>query len=137
MDASAPACRRVRTLDRFAALSGRDFLESRHSGRSIPMRSSWRRPRRKIMARTATESRMTTAAFQNAMNAVYNSGGEGGGVVWVPAGTYLFNGNLTIPTGVTLRGDWQDWTTGTGGIKGTTFKITAGAARGAARRSSQ
>ena len=67
-----------------------------------------------------------TAAFQNAMNAVYNSGGNGGGVVWVPAGNYAFYGNLSIPTGVTLHGDWTDWTKGTNGLVGTTFCIYTG-----------
>ena len=67
------------------------------------------------------------AAFQKAMNAVYNSGGSGGGVVFVPAGHYAFYTNLTIPTGVTLHGDWQDWTRRGGGLVGTTFKVYFGA----------
>jgi hypothetical protein len=65
-----------------------------------------------------------SGAFQAAMNAVYNSGG---GVVYAPAGDYAFYTNLTIPTGVTLHGDWQDWTTGTNGLVGTTFKVYYGA----------
>ncbi len=68
-----------------------------------------------------------TAAFQNAMNAVYNSGGFGGGVVYVPAGTYCFSNTLTIPNGVTLHGDWTDWSQGTNGVVGTLFKVYAGA----------
>ncbi|MDI4646858.1 S-layer homology domain-containing protein [Cohnella hashimotonis] len=44
-----------------------------------------------------------TAAFQAALDA---SGGNGGGVVFAPAGTYRLNGHLNVPTGVTLRGDW-------------------------------
>lgn len=68
-----------------------------------------------------------SAAFQAAMNAVYNSGGFGGGVVFVPVGTYAFYSNLTIPTGVTLHGDWQDWTKTGGPLAGTTFKVFAGA----------
>ena len=68
-----------------------------------------------------------SAAFQSAMNAVYNSGGSGGGVVFVPAGNYAFYTNLTIPTGVTLHGDWQDWTKTGGPLVGTTFKIYFGA----------
>ena len=68
-----------------------------------------------------------TAAFQNAMNAVYNSGGSGGGVVYVPAGNYAFYSNLTIPDGVTLHGDWQDWTKNGGTLVGTTFKVYFGA----------
>jgi autotransporter-associated beta strand protein len=73
-----------------------------------------------------------SAAFQNAMNAVYNSGGSGGGVVYVPAGFYAFDSNITIPTGVTLHGDWTDWTTGTNGCEGTTFKVYGGAGNTAA-----
>lgn len=67
-----------------------------------------------------------TAAFQNAMNAVYNSGGPGGGTVYVPAGNYAFYTNLTIPTGVTLHGDWSDWTTSSAGAVGATFKVYFG-----------
>jgi fibronectin type 3 domain-containing protein len=68
-----------------------------------------------------------SAAFQAAMNAVYNSGGPGGGVVFVPAGSYAFYTNLTIPAGVTLHGDWKDWTRSGGGMAGTTFKVYHGA----------
>ena len=68
-----------------------------------------------------------SAAFQNAMNAVYNSGGAGGGVVFVPAGFYAFYNNISLPTGVTLHGDWTNWTTGGGGLLGTTFKVYFGA----------
>ena len=35
--------------------------------------------------------------------------------------------NIVIPTGVTLHGDWQDWTKGNGGLVGTTFKVYFGA----------
>jgi fibronectin type 3 domain-containing protein len=68
-----------------------------------------------------------SAAFQAAMNAVYNAGGSGGGVVFVPAANYAFYMNLTIPVGVTLHGDWKDWTRGSGGMVGTTFKVYYGA----------
>ena len=68
-----------------------------------------------------------TVAFQNAMNAVNNSGGFGGGVVYVPAGVYAFSNALTIPYGVTLQGDWTDWSLGTNGVVGTLFKVYAGA----------
>jgi autotransporter-associated beta strand protein len=68
-----------------------------------------------------------SAAFQNAINAVYNSGGSGGGVVYVPAGFYAFANSITLPTGVTLHGDWTDWTQGTNGLVGTTFKVYFGA----------
>jgi autotransporter-associated beta strand protein len=68
-----------------------------------------------------------SGAFQAAMNAVYNSGGSGGGVVFVPAGDYAFYNNITIPTGVTLHGDWKDWMKSGGGMVGTTFKVYQGA----------
>jgi autotransporter-associated beta strand protein len=68
-----------------------------------------------------------SGAFQTAMNAVYNSGGSGGGVVFVPAGNYAFYQNISIPAGVTLHGDWQDWTQSGGGLVGTTFKVYHGA----------
>ena len=35
-----------------------------------------------------------SAAFQSAINAVYNSGGSGGGVVYVPPGHYAFYTNI-------------------------------------------
>lgn len=41
-----------------------------------------------------------TAIFQKALN----DAAKTGGVVYVPGGTYLLNGTLTIPTGVELRG---------------------------------
>ena len=68
-----------------------------------------------------------SGAFQAAMNAVYNAGGAGGGVVFVPVGNYAFREPLTIPTGVTLHGDWQDWTRTGGPLVGTTFKVYFGA----------
>ncbi len=71
-----------------------------------------------------------SGAFQAAMNAVYNSGGSGGGVVFVPAGNYAFYHDITIPTGVTLHGDWKDWTKSGGGLVGTTFKVYFGAGQG-------
>ncbi|HEX7655063.1 MAG TPA: glycosyl hydrolase family 28-related protein, partial [Verrucomicrobiae bacterium] len=66
-------------------------------------------------------------AFQNAINAVYNSGGLGGGVIYIPAGSYVFSNSLTVPPGVTLQGDWADWSAGTNGAVGTLFKIYTGA----------
>ena len=66
-----------------------------------------------------------TTAFQNAINAVANSHEGGGGVVYVPAGKYYFSGSLTVPSSVTIQGDWVDWTTGTNGAVGTTFLVTA------------
>jgi len=42
-----------------------------------------------------------TAAVQNALN---KAGNEGGGIVFLPPGKYRVNGNLTVPSGVELKG---------------------------------
>jgi autotransporter-associated beta strand protein len=68
-----------------------------------------------------------SAAFQNAINAVYNSGGSGGGVIFVPNGDYAFYTNISLPTGVSLHGDWADWVRKGTTAVGTTFKIYYGA----------
>lgn len=44
-----------------------------------------------------------TTAFQKALDAAT----PGGGIVFVPAGTYLIKGSLNVPQGVTLRGVWE------------------------------
>ena len=45
-----------------------------------------------------------------------------GGTVYFPAGEYLFTGQLVIPRGVTIRGDWKS--PGEGGkIEGTVFAV--------------
>ncbi len=64
-----------------------------------------------------------TGAFQDAMSTV---AALGGGVIFVPAGSYAFQGTLEVPDGVTLHGDWQDWTTNSTGAVGTIFKVYAG-----------
>jgi hypothetical protein len=45
-----------------------------------------------------------TEAIQNAMVALSNSGG---GTLFLPSGKYKVSGNLTVPSRVILRGDWQ------------------------------
>jgi hypothetical protein len=65
-----------------------------------------------------------TAAFQDAANAV---SALDGGAIYIPPATYAFYTNLSIPTGVTLHGDWQDWTTNSTGAVGTIFKVYYGA----------
>ena len=45
----------------------------------------------------------STEKLQKALNAAY---AVGGGIVFLPSGFYRFDGNLTIPQGVTLRGEW-------------------------------
>ena len=42
-----------------------------------------------------------TNAIQNALD---KAGAEGGGIVFIPPGKYRVNGNLTVPTGVELKG---------------------------------
>ncbi|MDR2148506.1 MAG: discoidin domain-containing protein [Tannerella sp.] len=42
-----------------------------------------------------------TAALQNALD---KAGNEGGGIVFLPPGKYRVNGNLTVPSGVELKG---------------------------------
>ncbi len=64
-----------------------------------------------------------TAAFQDAMGTVAMLGG---GVIFVPAASYAFQGNLHVPDGVTLHGDWEDWTTNSTGARGTIFKVFGG-----------
>jgi len=44
-----------------------------------------------------------TAAFQKALDSASGKGG----IVLVPAGTYLVAGSLNVPQGVTLRGVWE------------------------------
>lgn len=68
-----------------------------------------------------------TVAFQNALNAVNNPGAPGGGVLYVPSGVYVFSNSLTIPAGVTIQGDWSDWSQATNGVTGTVFEVYAGA----------
>lgn len=45
-----------------------------------------------------------TDAIQSALISISNLGG---GALFLPAGKYKVSGNLTIPSRVTLRGDWQ------------------------------
>ena len=56
-----------------------------------------------------------TAAFQAALD---RAAAANGAVVFVPAGTYRFDGNLVIPETVTLRGEWENPENGNG-VNGT------------------
>ncbi|HEY0828589.1 MAG TPA: glycosyl hydrolase family 28-related protein, partial [Bacilli bacterium] len=58
----------------------------------------------------ATGVNDATAAIQSALNLAREMGG---GVVFLPAGTYRLNGGLNIPTNVVLRGDWKSPLDGT------------------------
>ena len=46
-----------------------------------------------------------SSAFQKAINAC---NADGGGVIFVPAGTYVFRDRIIMKPGVNLRGDWQN-----------------------------
>lgn len=59
-----------------------------------------------------------SAELQRALNDCHNMGG---GTVYLPAGTYKISDSITIPSYVTLRGDWQDPDVGT--KYGTIFKV--------------
>lgn len=68
-----------------------------------------------------------SVAFQNALNALNNPGSAGGGVLYVPSAVYMFSNSITIPPGVTVQGNWTDWSEGTNGVVGTLFKVYVGA----------
>jgi hypothetical protein len=74
-----------------------------------------------------------TAAFQQALEAAAQAGG---GTVFAPRGNYRFNGHLSVPPGVALRGIWESVPAHNGirdaGLPkptddGTTFLVTEGA----------
>lgn len=52
----------------------------------------------------------STAGIQKALD---DCAKNGGGTVYLPAGTYAISGQIQIPPYVTLRGDWQDPDEGT------------------------
>ena len=58
----------------------------------------------------ANDSNDDTVAFQMALDAAR---AQGGGVVFAPAGEYVFRGQVDIPANVTLRGDWRNPDAGT------------------------
>jgi hypothetical protein len=62
-----------------------------------------------------------TTAFSNALAA---AAANGGGIVFVPGGSYRLNGTLTVPTGVELRGAFD--TPSDTKIKGSLLNVYAG-----------
>ncbi|MEK8130018.1 glycosyl hydrolase family 28-related protein [Paenibacillus filicis] len=62
-----------------------------------------------------------TPAFRDALEAARH---DGGGVVFVPSGRYTLRGDLTVPTGVTLRGDWINPESAPG-VAGTVLEVYA------------
>ena len=74
---------------------------------------------------TQTVQYLLNVAGGNSYNTTGNHDNlnSSGGVVYFPAGIYRFNGQLIIPRGVTIRGDWKTPVAGHA-IQGTIFKIT-------------
>jgi len=71
-----------------------------------------------------------TAYVQSLMDILDNCTGEnqkglGGGVIFFPEGRYRFDGTLTIPKGVTLRGEWKK-PIKEQAIAGTVFEVYSG-----------
>lgn len=64
----------------------------------------------------------STMAIQECLDTLRTNGG----VVFLPAGFYRVGGNLSVPAGVTLRGEWQNPNDGGAG-KGTILMAYAGA----------
>ena len=64
-----------------------------------------------------------TAALQKALDA---TGAQGGGVLYLPEGRYYFAGTLTVPDGVTLRGEWKSPDDAPAGSCGTVLLTNAG-----------
>ncbi len=62
---------------------------------------------------TPNDATDDTAAFQYALDM---AGAQGGAVVFAPAGKYTFRGHLSVPTNVTLRGDWKSPEDGGSGL---------------------
>lgn len=53
----------------------------------------------------------STTAIQSAIDACYN---DGGGTVWLPAGTYKVSGTLQVKAFCSVRGDYRDADSGSG-----------------------
>ncbi|VGO21977.1 glycosyl hydrolase family 28-related protein [Pontiella sulfatireligans] len=70
----------------------------------------------------ATGKRDCTASVQKAIDDLSKTGG---GVVYIPAGKYRFDGCLKIPGGIALRGDWKSPLAGGSG-KGTILMVYSG-----------
>jgi hypothetical protein len=62
-----------------------------------------------------------TAALQRTMKAMKT---HGGGSIFIPEGRYAIRGNLTVPSGVVLRGEWRNPTLGP--VTGTVLMAFAG-----------
>ncbi len=69
-----------------------------------------------------------TSIFQRLLDSLSN---KGGGTLFVPKGKYVIKGNLLIPKGITLRGEWQKPVKGQP-IAGTILMAYAGRGNGSA-----
>lgn len=68
-----------------------------------------------------------TASIQRAIDDVYDAGG---GTVYLPAGRYNVGGDLTVPNGVVLQGDWKNpdtWAASESGAIGTILEASENA----------
>ena len=54
---------------------------------------------------TADDESDDSAAFQKAIDVCY---ADGGGVIFVPAGKYIFRDRIHLKSGVILRGEWRN-----------------------------
>ncbi len=63
-----------------------------------------------------------TQQFQDLLNQL---GALGGGTLFVPEGKYVIKGNLLLPKGITLRGEWKKPTKGEA-LVGTILMVYAG-----------
>ncbi|MDD6357579.1 MAG: carbohydrate-binding protein, partial [Bacteroidales bacterium] len=74
-----------------------------------------------------------TNEVQNMLNQLNNCGGDtedqghGGGVLYFKSGHYKFRGQISVPKGVTIRGDWQKPVKGQSLDKGAVFEVYWGA----------
>jgi hypothetical protein len=69
-----------------------------------------------------------TQLFQQLLNKLgvqSNPGTGNGGILFVPEGRYYFQGRLTLPKGVTIRGEWEKPVKGQA-VKGTILMATMG-----------
>lgn len=67
-----------------------------------------------------TGKRDVTALIQGIIDEARS---KGGGVIFFPAGTYRFDGNLRLKQGVALRGEWVSPKTSKGKVLGTIFAV--------------
>lgn len=74
-------------------------------------------------AADATGLSDASAAIQSALNAAKE---KGGGTVYLPQGVYLCNTPLTVPSGVTLWGEWRNPEEYAVGSAGTVLLVKAG-----------